>query len=59
VREGTLKGGLPYISVGDGTPLVVFAAGGPSNANHTGWQRRYEVRAMARFARALRMEVHE
>ncbi len=26
VREGTLKGGLSYISLGDGPPLVVFVA---------------------------------
>ena len=51
VREGTMKGGLPYISVGEGPPLVVFVAGGPSNANPTGWQRRYEVRWLAPMAR--------
>ena len=51
MREGTLKGGLPYISVGCGPPLVVFVAGGPSNANPTGWQRRYEVRCLASLAR--------
>lgn len=44
IREGTLKGGLPYISVGHGPPLVVFIAGGPSNANPTGYQRRYTRR---------------
>jgi hypothetical protein len=44
VREGTLKGGLPYVSVGDSPPLVVFVAGGPTNANSTGWLHRYEVR---------------
>ncbi len=53
VREGTLKGGLPYISVGDGPPLVVFVSGGPSNANPTGWQRRYEVRWLAPLARGF------
>ena len=42
IREGTLKGGLPYISVGHGPPLVVFVAGGPSNP--TGYQRRYTRR---------------
>jgi pimeloyl-ACP methyl ester carboxylesterase len=51
VREGTMKGELPYISVGEGPPLVVFVAGGPSNANSTGWQRRYEVRWLAPLAR--------
>lgn len=51
VREGTLKGGLPYVSVGEGPPLVAFVAGGPSNANPTGWQRRYEVRWLAPLAR--------
>jgi pimeloyl-ACP methyl ester carboxylesterase len=29
----------------------VFVAGGPSNANPTGWQRRYEVRWLAYLAR--------
>jgi pimeloyl-ACP methyl ester carboxylesterase len=47
-----MKGGLPYISVGEGPPLVVFVAGGPSHANPTGWQRRYEVRWLAPLARA-------
>ena len=50
-QEGTLKGELPYISVGYGPPLVVFVAGGPSNANPTGWQRRYEVCWLASLAR--------
>ncbi len=51
VREGTLKGGLPYISLGEGPPLVVFVAGGPSHANPTGWQRRYEARWLEPLAR--------
>jgi pimeloyl-ACP methyl ester carboxylesterase len=51
VREGTLKGGLPYISLGEGPPLVVFVAGNPTNANPTGWQRRYEVRWLEPLAR--------
>jgi pimeloyl-ACP methyl ester carboxylesterase len=52
VREGTLKGGLPYISVGEGPPLVVFVAGGPTNTNPTGWQRRYEMSWLTPLARA-------
>jgi pimeloyl-ACP methyl ester carboxylesterase len=51
VREGTLKGGLPYISIGEGPPLVVFFSGGPTNANPTGLQRRYELRWIAPLAR--------
>jgi pimeloyl-ACP methyl ester carboxylesterase len=51
VREGTMKGGLPYISVGEGPPLVVFVAGGPTNANPTGWQCRYEVSWLSPLAR--------
>jgi pimeloyl-ACP methyl ester carboxylesterase len=51
VREGTMKGGLPYISVGEGPPLVVFVAGGLTNANPTGWQRRYEVSWLSPLAR--------
>ena len=41
VREGTLKGGLTYITFGDGPPLVVFPGLGPSNANPTGLLLRY------------------
>jgi pimeloyl-ACP methyl ester carboxylesterase len=53
VREGHLKGGLPYLSFGDGPPLVVFSGGGMSNANPTGLQRRIEVRLLAPLARAF------
>ena len=50
VQEGTLKGGVPLISVGKGPPLVVFVAGVPTNDNPTGWPRRYEVRWLAPLA---------
>ena len=43
VREGTLKGGLTYITFGDGPPLVVFPGLGPSNANPTGLFLRFEM----------------
>ena len=53
VREWHLKGGLPCLSFGDGPPLVVFPAGGMSNANPTGFQRRVEVRLLTPLARAF------
>jgi pimeloyl-ACP methyl ester carboxylesterase len=53
VREWHLKGGLLCLSFGDGPPLVVFPAGGMSNANPTGFQRRVEVRLLTPLARAF------
>jgi len=52
IREGHLKGGLPYLSFGDGPPLVVFPGGQMSNANPAGFQRWVEVRLLAPLARA-------
>ena len=42
-REGTLKGGLTYITFGEGPPLVVFPGLFPSNANPTGFSLRFEM----------------
>jgi pimeloyl-ACP methyl ester carboxylesterase len=53
VREGRLKGELPYLSFGDGPPLVVFPGLGMTNANLTGLQRWGELRLLAPLARAL------
>jgi pimeloyl-ACP methyl ester carboxylesterase len=40
VREGTLHGGLPYLAVGQGPPLVVFVGLTAEHANTTGLARR-------------------
>jgi pimeloyl-ACP methyl ester carboxylesterase len=55
VREGTLKGGLTYISFGDGPPLVVFPGLFPSNANPTGLLLRFEMGWLSPLARAFRV----
>ena len=39
VREGTLCGGLPYLAVGAGPPLVVFSGLTAEHANPTGLGR--------------------
>jgi pimeloyl-ACP methyl ester carboxylesterase len=51
VRDGVMKGGLPYLAVGEGPPLVVFPASAPSHANPTGLQRRLAARFLAPLAR--------
>ena len=53
VREGTLTGGLTYITFGDGPPLVVFPGLGPSNANPTGLLLRFEMGWLSPLARAF------
>ena len=53
VRQGTLGGGLPCLSIGQGPPLVVFPGIGMTNANPTGIQRWGEVRLLSPLARAL------
>lgn len=50
VRDGIMKGGLPYLAVGDGPPLVVFPASAPSHANPIGFQRRLAARFLAPLA---------
>jgi pimeloyl-ACP methyl ester carboxylesterase len=55
VREGTLKGGLTYITFGNGPPLVVFPGLGPSNANPTGLLLRFEMGWLSPLARAFRV----
>jgi hypothetical protein len=39
VREGRLESGLPCLSFGEGSPLVVFPGIGMTNANPSGLQR--------------------
>jgi pimeloyl-ACP methyl ester carboxylesterase len=53
MTEGMLKGGLPYLSFGEGPPLVVFPGLGMTNANPTGLQRWGEVRLLAPLARTF------
>jgi hypothetical protein len=43
VQARILKEGLPCLSLGDGSPLVVFPGLGMTNANPTGFQRWGEV----------------
>lgn len=50
VRDGVMKGGLPYLAVGEGPPLVVFPGGAPSHDNPTGFQRRLAARFLAPLA---------
>ncbi len=52
VREGYLKGGLPYLSFGEGPPLVVFPGLGMTNALPTGIQRWGELKLLAPLGRA-------
>jgi pimeloyl-ACP methyl ester carboxylesterase len=50
VQEGSLPGGLPYLALGDGPPLVILAGLSPENANPTGLARRFEVQILRPFA---------
>jgi pimeloyl-ACP methyl ester carboxylesterase len=52
-REGTLKGGLTYITFGEGPPLVVFPGLFPSNANPTGFSLRFEMGWLSPLARTF------
>ena len=51
VREGLLHGGLPYLAVGDGPPLVVFSGLSAEHANPTGLARWFEVQTLKPLAR--------
>jgi pimeloyl-ACP methyl ester carboxylesterase len=50
-REGTLHGGLPYLAVGQGQPLVVFSGLTAEHANPTGLARRFQLRTLKPLAR--------
>jgi pimeloyl-ACP methyl ester carboxylesterase len=52
-QEGTLEGGLPCLSFGQGPPLVVFPGIGMTNSNPTGIQRWGELRLLSPLARAF------
>lgn len=45
VREGLMHGGLPYLAVGSGKPVIVLPGISADNADTTGGQRRMNVRA--------------
>jgi pimeloyl-ACP methyl ester carboxylesterase len=51
VREGTLPGGLPYLAVGKGPPLVVFSGLTSEHANPTGLGRWLALRTLKPMAR--------
>jgi pimeloyl-ACP methyl ester carboxylesterase len=51
VREGSLHGGLPYLAVGQGPPLVVFSGLSAEHANPTGLARRFELQTLKPLAR--------
>ena len=52
-QEGTLEGGLPCLSFGQGPPLVVFPGIGMTNSNPSGIQRWGEVRLLSPLACAF------
>jgi pimeloyl-ACP methyl ester carboxylesterase len=51
VREGSLHGGLPYLAVGQGPPLVVFVGLTAEHANPTGLGRRFQLQSLKPLAR--------
>ena len=51
VREGLLAGGLPYLAVGDGPPLVVFPGFTANHANPSGAERQFHLRPLMPLAR--------
>jgi pimeloyl-ACP methyl ester carboxylesterase len=51
VREGSLHGGLPYLAIGQGPPLVVFSGLSAEHANPSGLARRFELQTLKPLAR--------
>ena len=51
VRTGLLHGGLPYLAVGQGPPLVVLSGFTAEHANPTGAARRFALRPLMPLAR--------
>jgi len=51
VAEGVLDGGLPYLGVGKGPPLVVLSGFTAEHANPTGAARRFSLRPLVPLAR--------
>ena len=50
VAEGVLDGGLPYLAVGQGPPLVVLSGFSAEHANPTGAARRFSLRPLMPLA---------
>jgi pimeloyl-ACP methyl ester carboxylesterase len=50
VAEGVLDGGLPYLVVGQGPPLVVLSGFSAEHANPTGAARRFHLRPLMALA---------
>jgi pimeloyl-ACP methyl ester carboxylesterase len=55
VEAGTLLGGLPYVALGDGEPLVFFRGAMPLNENPMGLARWAELRSLKPFADSFRV----
>ena len=51
VEEGVLAGGLPYLAVGQGPPLVVLSGFSAEHAIPTGAARRFSLRPLTALAR--------
>jgi pimeloyl-ACP methyl ester carboxylesterase len=52
-REGVFAGGLPYLALGHGEPLIYLAGGTPNHQNPPpGFQRQLTLRTVRPFARA-------
>ena len=51
VDGGVLDGGLPYLAVGQGPPLVVLSGFSAEHANPTGAARRFSLRPLLPLAR--------
>jgi pimeloyl-ACP methyl ester carboxylesterase len=51
VREGLLHGGLPYLAIGQGPPLVVLSGFTAEHANPTGAARRFSLQPLKPLAR--------
>src|SRR4051794_36645692 len=53
VREGTFRGGLPYIAIGSGEPLVYLCGSTPNHRNPgPGLERTLTLRTVSPLARA-------
>ncbi|MFF5213440.1 alpha/beta fold hydrolase [Streptosporangium sp. NPDC000396] len=55
IESGILAGGLHYLAVGEGRPVVLSPAAGPSNTNPHGVQLRFEAKWLASLARGFRI----
>jgi pimeloyl-ACP methyl ester carboxylesterase len=44
IREGVLSGGLPFLAIGTGPPVLVFPGLSAQHANPSGMERRFQLR---------------